>query len=120
MDVVLIVEDDPAIADITSMVLEDAGYEVLTASGDREAAQIVAARKDICVVLTDKNLNGVDGLSMVRRLRSEGMNAAVVIMSGDLSLSNEELGDITFLAKPYDMAELRQAIADACARYRHS
>jgi DNA-binding NtrC family response regulator len=121
VDVVLLVEDDPAIADITAMVLEDAGYEVLNASSADEAARIVAARKDIRAVLTDMNLNGrVDGLSMVQQLRSEGMTAAVVIMSGDLSLSNLDMGDITFLAKPYDTAQLRQAIGDACARHRQA
>lgn len=121
MDVVLLVEDDPAIADITSMVLEDAGYEVLNAGSPDEAAKIAAARKDISVVLTDINLNsGVDGLSMVQKLRSEGMTASVVIMSGDLSWSSQAVGDITFLAKPYDTAELRKAMADACARHRHA
>jgi DNA-binding NtrC family response regulator len=121
VEVVLLVEDDPAVADITSMVLEDDGYEVLNASGADEATKIVAARKDICVVLTDMNLKGrVDGLSMVQQLRSEGMTAAVVIMSGDLSWSNQDLGNIKFLAKPYDLAELRRTITQACERYRDS
>ena len=121
VDLVLLVEDDPAIADIATMVLEDAGYEVLGAIDVTQAKAWAVSRPDISVVLTDVNFRtGPDGLSMARELRSDGLAASIVIMSGDQSWANHVSGDIKFLAKPFGTAELLDAVADACTLHRKS
>ncbi|HEX7815981.1 response regulator [Dyella sp.] len=117
MDTVLLVEDDPAVADITSMVLEDAGYEVLCASDAKDAQALASSRQDIDVVLTDVNLRaGADGLALVQGLRDGGLEAAVVVMSGDLSWASKVDRSIRFLAKPYGTHELLTLIAQACEK----
>lgn len=121
VDVVLLVEDDPAIADIATMVLEDAGYEVLGAADVAQAKSWAASRPDISAILTDVNFRtGPDGLSMARELRNDGLAASIVIMSGDQSWANHVSGDIKFLAKPFGTAELLETIADACTLHRRS
>ena len=114
MDIVLLVEDDPAVADITSMVLEDAGYQILIASDSTQAARIVSARDDIAVLFTDVNLRGgPDGLAMALEMRRQGLKAGIIVTSGDLSWANQIGDGVSFLAKPYGTADLLRAVNKA-------
>lgn len=114
---VLVVEDDSTVLDITSFVLESAGYDVLTAMNAIEALNTLASHPEVGLVLTDVNMPGeMDGIELVRELRRQGSTVRCVVVSGDAKNASDRLGNLApFLAKPYDRRSLLRAVSDAIA-----
>ena len=65
---VVVVEDDPAIADLLDLYLRQAGYRVLQAPTGERGLELVAQHRPVLVVL-DIGLPGIDGLEVCRRIR---------------------------------------------------
>lgn len=112
---VLIVEDDRNVLDITSFVLETAGYEVLTAMNAEEALAVLSGHPEVGLVLTDVNMPGrMDGIDLVHSLQRAGNPVRCVVVSGDALHAADRLGGAApFLAKPYDRRSLLRAVGDA-------
>ncbi|UPG93631.1 response regulator [Luteibacter aegosomatissinici] len=112
---ILIVEDDRTVLDITSFVLETAGYPVLTAMNADEALAVLALHPEVGLVLTDVNMPGrMDGIDLVHAVRRSGTSVRCVVVSGDALHAAERLdGAAPFLAKPYDRRSLLQAVGAA-------
>jgi CheY-like chemotaxis protein len=108
---VLVVDDEPAITALLAEVLDIAGYDTLTAADGRTALAI-ARREHPALVLTDRLMPEVDGIEFVRRLRSSPVtnNIPVVLMSSTRP-TQEQLADIPFLPKPFDLDEVLSVIA---------
>lgn len=117
-DVVLLVDDDASVRDMTCMLLEYAGYSVLLAGNASEAMTQLTAHPDVGLVVTDVNLKeGPNGFEMARAMKAAGMRASVIIVSGDPSWrETSQAADMHFLAKPYASAALMQAVAEGCSR----
>lgn len=121
-NLVLLVEDDPDTREVMAVLLDSAGYEVLSARDAKTGMQLIAQRPEIDVIVTDVNIGaGQDGIGMVEEIRRRGSNASIVVVSGDPEASSARLGPTaTFLPKPYDRKALLAAIADACAKNAHA
>lgn len=115
-ELILVVDDEESIREITRSTLETFGYTVLTASNGAEAVTLYADRKkEIAVVLTDMMMPVMDGPSTIRALRE--MNPAIKIIAasglttgykpGEESLTGVRL----FLGKPYTAEKLLKALA---------
>ena len=117
-NLVLLVEDDADTREVMALLLDAAGYQVLSARDAKSGIRLMDEQPDIDVIVTDVNIGGgQDGISMAEELRRRGSNAAVVVISGDPEASSDRLGPTaTFLPKPYDRKALLAAIADARAR----
>jgi DNA-binding response OmpR family regulator len=108
---ILIVEDDPDIAELVARYLEKAAFETDRAASGRDALQMIAANPPALVVL-DLMLPHVDGLEICRRLRSSEKTAAIpIIMLTARAEESErivglELGADDYLAKPFSPNEL--------------
>src|SRR3984893_14438317 len=76
---VLIVEDDPDIAELVARYLDKAGFVSQRASSGKDALQAIAARPPDLLVL-DLMLPHVDGLEICRRLRASEPTAAIPII----------------------------------------
>jgi PleD family two-component response regulator len=77
---ILVVEDDPAISEVLEEALREFGYEVSTAgSGAGALAEMQRSRPDL--VLLDLSLPDVDGLDLVRQLRSDQRWNAVPVIA---------------------------------------
>jgi DNA-binding NtrC family response regulator len=113
VNVVLVVEDDPDILEITAYMLEDAGYEVITANGSAHALTAAAGRRDITLVLTDLNLrNDITGIEMGLLMRSNGLSCPLIVTSGDNEPPMATLEPwMTYLSKPFDRETLLATIA---------
>jgi DNA-binding response OmpR family regulator len=107
---VLVVDDEPAIADIVSRYLERAGYQTAIARNGRDAlGQADEGRPD--VVVLDLMLPDMDGLEVMRRMRREGQGRGAIIL---LTARGEEsdrviglrLGADDYVVKPFSPAEL--------------
>lgn len=115
---ILVIEDEPEILEVTSVLLKSSGYEVIDARSAEEGIRVAGARTDIDVVFTDVNLgHGMSGTDLVDRLREQGSQAAMVVVSGDLDpFSGWTHPHAVFLSKPYGRRQLLSAIAEARER----
>ncbi len=118
MSIILVIEDEPEILEVTSVLLKSSGYDVIDARTAEEGFRLAGAREDIDVVFTDVNLgHGMSGTDLVDRLRQQGSHAAMVVVSGDMDpFSGWTHPHAVFLPKPYGRRQLLTAIAEARER----
>jgi two-component system, OmpR family, alkaline phosphatase synthesis response regulator PhoP len=108
---ILIVEDDPDIAELVARYLAKAGYVTTRAASGREALRLIAAKVPDLVVL-DLMLPQVDGLEVCRAVRANEHTAGIpIIMLTARAEESErivglELGADDYLAKPFSPNEL--------------
>ena len=105
---VTILDDEPAIRQLLSESLEDAGFETLTFGRAKSFEAALATRvPDVCLV--DLGLPDTDGLALVHRLALE-KGAVVIIISGRSQVQDRvtglELGADDYIIKPFDPAEV--------------
>ncbi|MBD2439730.1 response regulator [Nostoc sp. FACHB-110] len=110
-ELVLIVDDEPSIQEITRTSLETHHYKTLIASDGIEAIAQYAKHADkISVVLMDIMLPSLDGLTAIRTLQKINPQVKIIATSG--LMSKTKLGEIMktgvnkFLSKPYTVNEL--------------
>ena len=108
---ILVVDDEPSIAQLLSEILDEAGYRVVLAA-DGRSALATARRERPALVLTDRMLPQLDGLEVARRLRRHPVtrNIPVVMMSSSRP-DRELIGDLPFLPKPFELEELLDTVA---------
>jgi two-component system OmpR family response regulator len=115
---VLIVEDDPEVAAYLGKALKEAGAVVDHAPDGREGL-LLAASEPYDVLVVDRMLPRLDGLSIVRTLRASGNATPVLILSAlgevDDRVDGLRAGGDDYLVKPFAFAEL-QARIDALLR----
>ncbi|HXH82205.1 MAG TPA: sigma-54 dependent transcriptional regulator [Candidatus Tectomicrobia bacterium] len=106
---ILIVEDDEIFLRPLQRTLEVAGYEVLVVSSGEEAIDLLKG-DDVDLVISDKRLPGIDGVELVRRIRHEHPDLAVIVMTayGTIGSAVEamRLGAEDYLVKPFDASEV--------------
>src|SRR6185369_692958 len=82
-EVILVVDDELAIREITKATLEAYGYRVLTASDGTEAIALYAQNKDLIqVVLTDMMMPYLDGAATIRALQKIDPQVRIIASSG--------------------------------------
>ena len=117
-ELVLVVDDEPAVRQITQQTLEAFGYRVAVAADGAEAVAIYARRSaEIAVVLTDMMMPVMDGPATIRVLRKMNPSVRIIAASGlDANAHGVGLGISHFLPKPYAadrlLTTLRQILAD--------
>ncbi len=108
---VLVVEDDPDMAQDLTAVLVEAGHDVVGPFHSAEAAEVAAALHAIDVALLDINLSGAgDGGSLGRNLKAR-WGLKVVFLSGDVAAaaSHADIAE-TMIIKPYRGADVLDAL----------
>lgn len=111
---VLIVDDDLAILDSLSMLLDDA-YEVTTARNGDEALRAFAAGVKPDAVVLDLMMPIMDGETTVKALDSRGIAVPIILVSAanELAAIASRLGVFGFVEKPIDAKALEHALARA-------
>lgn len=113
--VILVVDDELAVRQITKESLEAYNYRVLLASDGVEAiAQYVQDQATIDIVLLDMMMPNLDTLSVIRALQRINPSISIVVMSGSDTATTQALldrqGVRSFLTKPFTTADMLQAI----------
>jgi two-component system, OmpR family, KDP operon response regulator KdpE len=109
---VLVVDDEPPIVRAVAANLRVRGYEVLTAASGEATLTAVETHQPDCVVL-DLGLPGIDGLEVLRRLRTWTQVPVVVLTAIDGErdkVTALELGADDYVTKPFGVAELMARI----------
>ncbi|HEY2916854.1 MAG TPA: response regulator, partial [Candidatus Limnocylindrales bacterium] len=117
---ILLVEDEPAVRDMTRRILERAGYQVVVAEdGDAALATVDRSTVDFDVLVTDVVMPGTSGIELAERVLDRSETVGVVLLSGytaeTLDLERLLARGARFVAKPVATSELLRAIRDADA-----
>jgi len=112
---ILITDDEPSIRTTLSQILEDEGHRtVLCESGEEAIAQL--ARDEFDLVILDIWLPGIDGLSVLERLKGNGA-PPVIVVSGhgniDTAVRATRLGAFDFLEKPLSLDRVLLTVGHA-------
>jgi DNA-binding NtrC family response regulator len=112
----LLVDDDEVFLRPLHRTLERAGYEVLPVQSGEEALDTLKA-EDVDLVLTDRRLPGMDGVALVRQVKADHPDLAVVVMTAygtiESAVEAMRLGAEDYLVKPFETAELLVVIRRA-------
>ena len=105
---ILVVDDDPPSVKMTSFLLREEGYEVISANNGRTALELMQSQSPDLVVM-DVMMPHIDGLEVTRRIR-QTMDVPIIILSakGETAdkVSGLEVGADDYLAKPFEPSEL--------------
>src|SRR5215467_8021576 len=105
--VVLIVDDEPGIRDSLRAVLQDEGFEVETAASGEKCLDLTQKNNYACILLDIWLGKGIDGLDTLKKLREEGNDSAVVMISGhgniETAVRSTKLGAFDFIEKPLSL-----------------
>ncbi len=121
-ETVLLVEDEPAVREMTLAALRGYGYTVLAASNAEDALQTLAAKHGrIDLLLTDVVMPGLSGPQLADRVRRVHPGIAVVFMSGYTSdavlRESIETGEVHFVQKPFSTAALAAKLRHVLDRH---
>jgi CheY-like chemotaxis protein len=115
-ELILVVDDEAAIGEITRNTLEAAGYLVLTAGDGTEALAVYAQRTgDIEVVITDILMPYMDGLATIRALRKLNPLLRIIVSTGVSDKNRTDIVDPgvdAVLSKPYTADTLLKTLTD--------
>ncbi len=118
---ILVVDDEPIIADNLRLTLEREGYEVETAVST-VTAMLKAEEREFSLALVDLVLPDGDGLHLLRMLKSKDSSLEVIIMTGHSSIGKAveatKQGAFYFVAKPFDSEEMLSLVGKALERRR--
>ena len=115
-EIILVVEDEPALRKMAREILEESGYSVLVAADGNQALRL-AAEQPIDLLLTDVVMPGMSGRVVAERLTENRPGLRVVFMSGydpDGPFGGEGLASQNhFLEKPFSPAVLTRTVREA-------
>lgn len=110
---ILIVEDDSSTAAYLGKGLSEAGYSVELARDGRDGL-FLASEGIFDLIIADRMLPGLDGLSMVSAIRAAGIDTPVLVLSAlaavDDRVDGLKVGADDYLCKPFSFAELSARI----------
>ena len=104
-DLVLIVDDDEAVRTTLYKVVKSNGLDAHTVSGGEEALKMTG-KTHYDLILLDVNMQGMDGFSVVQKLRSNGIKTPIIIVSGRKedydTLYGLDIGADDYITKPFN------------------
>jgi len=120
METVLIVDDEKNYPPILSAILEEEGYETLTANNGIAALEIVQ-NSDIDLVLTDMKMPLMDGIELLERVKTIDPELPVIMMTAhgtvEKAVEAMQKGAYNYILKPFDNQRLVIYVKKAMAMY---
>ncbi len=120
-ELILVVDDESSVRQITQQTLEAFGYRVVLASDGAEAVAVYASRgAEVAAVVTDMMMPGIDGPATIQVLRKMKANLPVIAASGlstDAQVGKaRDLGVKHFLPKPFTAEALLKMLKQVLAK----
>ena len=121
METVLIVDDEKNYPPILGAVLEEEGFEALTAASGQEALQRLG-EADVDIVLTDMKMPGMDGIELLEEIKKRDPELPVIMMTAygtvDKAVEAMQKGAYSYILKPFDNKRLVLFVNKAVSMYR--
>jgi len=113
---ILIVDDEPSMREMLSIMMRKEGFDVAVASSRSAASEALAGRA-VDVLITDLRLPDGDGLEVLRQVKTASPETVAIVMtafgSHELNVAAIRLGADAYLTKPFDVEELRLVVRGA-------
>ena len=120
--IVVIADDEPKVRQVATVMLEQAGYRVVSARNGREAVDLVSRYSaEVKAVLLDMVMPTMNGEEALRTLRERGHSVPVILSSGLIDakvlerLGVDDQARIRVLQKPFQRAELLELLQEIAA-----
>jgi len=111
---ILVVDDEPMVTSSCQRILAAEGDEVQTAESGREGLRR-ALSEQFDIVMADLRMPDLDGMELVRTLRSKRPETAIIIITGYGSVASAveavKLGVLDYIEKPFTPAQIREAVS---------
>ena len=115
---ILVVDDNPEVAKVTSTMLTQLGYRVVVAEGAQEALALLQQAK-VDLVFSDIVMPGaMNGLALAREVKARHPALPVVLTSGYSNVAGGAEVEFVILRKPFQVAGLERVVRQALQRER--
>lgn len=118
---ILVVDDERGIRETLRGVLEDEGFDVSTVGTGEACLDAVQERNFSCILLDIWLGDGIDGLDTLKRLREDGIDSPVVMISGhgniEAAVRSTKLGAFDFIEKPLSLEKTVLTVRNAVRQY---
>ncbi|HEY8947977.1 MAG TPA: ATP-binding protein, partial [Rhizomicrobium sp.] len=112
----LVVEDNPQVGDVSTLLLEQLGYRVIRVDRPSAALALLSKPNDVDMVFTDIVMPGdMDGLALAREIQKHYPTLPVLLATGYSSAAERAGAEFPILRKPYDQNTLGMAIKASLA-----
>lgn len=105
----LVVEDDPALAQALALALSRRGFNVAQATNGRTALER-ATTESFAIIVLDLTLPEIDGIEVLREIRAKGFTTPIIVLTARGTVGDRvhglRLGADDYLSKPFDLDEL--------------
>lgn len=123
MEKILVVDDEPSLRDVLSIMLKKAGYATSTAADGDEA--VTRINKEIYdLVITDLKMPGMGGMDVLKAVKSSSPETVVLVVtafgSAESAVEAMKLGAYDYLTKPFQIDEVQLTIRNALEKRRLS
>jgi two-component system chemotaxis response regulator CheY len=113
--IILAVDDSTSIRQMVAFTLKSAGYSVIEAVDGQDGLDKIKAQ-NVDLVLTDQNMPKMDGLTMIKTLRSQSQYTATPILmlttesSDEMKAQGKSAGATGWIVKPFDPHKLLEVV----------
>lgn len=119
---VLIVEDDPMVAELNRQyIAQVAGFTVIGHAADAGRALELLAAEKVDLLLLDIHMPGMNGLDFLRQLREEKKDLDVILITAASKISQIQqalrLGAVDYLIKPFEFSRFQEALLQYNSQY---
>ncbi len=121
METILIVDDEKNYPLILSAVLEEEGFETLTANSGQQALKILKD-SDVDLVLTDMKMSVMDGIALLEHVKKKDPELPVIMMTAygtvEKAVEAMQKGAYNYILKPFDNQSMIMYVRKAIDTYR--
>ena len=121
MDTILIVDDEKNYPLVLSAVLQEEGFETLTANSGQEALAVLDS-SDVDLVLTDMKMPQMDGIELLQRIKTIDAELPVIMMTAygtvEKAVEAMQKGAYSYILKPFDNEQLVIYVNKAVTMFR--
>jgi DNA-binding NtrC family response regulator len=118
---ILVVDDEPSMLQMLSIVLSKEGYDVISTTSSQEALKMMETQK-IDTVVEDIRMPGMDGIELLRRIKEKDPALPVIVITAfctwDNAMEAMRLGAYDYIKKPFDTDNIRSVITRAVQQKR--
>ncbi|HTP58489.1 MAG TPA: sigma-54 dependent transcriptional regulator, partial [Spirochaetia bacterium] len=111
---ILVIDDEPNVRTVLAMLLEDDGYEVMTAEDGQKGLSMIDSASDVDLVISDLKMPGADGMALLRSLKQQGRDIPLVMITayGSIEKAVEAMksGAADFITKPFNKDVIRHVV----------
>jgi Response regulator containing a CheY-like receiver domain and an HD-GYP domain len=117
----LIVDDEPRLRQVLTHLMRSDGFRCLEANNGVEALEVLD-RESVTLVMSDMQMPRMNGIELLRAVRSRQPDVAVVMITGnsdvEMAVGALSLGAMDYIVKPFQLDEVRARVAQALEKRR--